>query len=265
MTDGCPKCGYVRRPQDRSAPGECPSCGVFYEKYRQRQLRLTQSVPHAPDDVRDARISASSLASRAWAALWTVPDRVDQTAFAGRCAALALVVVWGLWFAVQPWSSEAIGSSFLHSVNLPFHEFGHVLFRPFGEWMTFLGGSLFQCLWPMLIGGYFVFKGQPFSASICLWWSGQNFIDVAPYIGDARALSLPLIGEWSEEMAEFRAYRHDWHNILASLGWLGHDHSLARLSKFTGVLIMLLSWIWGGLLLRRQYARLSGDVFNERG
>ena len=89
-------------------------------------------------------------------------------------------------------------------------------------------------------------------------------VDIAPYIGDARALKLALIGEWSEEAAEFRAYRHDWHNILGAIGALGYDHALARLSKFSGALLMLLSWIWGALLLRRQYARLSGDVFDEQ-
>jgi hypothetical protein len=110
-----------------------------------------------------------------------------------------------------------------------------------------------------------VFKQhQPFSAAVCLWWCGQNFIDVAPYIADARALSLPLIGEWSDEMVDARAFRHDWHNILGSIGWLAHDRSLAALAKLTGVSLMLLSWIWGGLLLRMQYARLSGDVLIER-
>ncbi|MFP5305132.1 MAG: zinc ribbon domain-containing protein, partial [Gammaproteobacteria bacterium] len=159
----------------------------------------------------------------------------------------------------------AVWQSFLHNVDLPFHEFGHVLFRPFGEWMMYLGGSLFQCLLPLLLAGYFVFRqGQPFSAAVCLWWCGQNFIDVAPYIGDARALALPLIGEFSEEAVDLRAFRHDWHNVLGALGWLNYDQRLAALAKGSGVLLMLLSWVWGGLLLRIQYANLAGDVHVER-
>src|SRR5262249_12036819 len=149
--------------------------------------------------------------TRLWQALWYVPERVDQTVFYGRCAALAMVVLWGAWFIWQPWDSEDIGASFLHRPDLAFHEFGHVLFRPFGEFMTFLGGSLFPSLLPLLLAAHSIFKlRQPFAAAICLWWAGQNLIDVAPYIGDARALALPLTGEYSEEIASMRAFRHDW-------------------------------------------------------
>ena len=33
-----------------------------------------------------------------------------------------------------------------------------------------------------------------FGASLALWWFGQSMMDCAPYIGDARALQLPLLG-----------------------------------------------------------------------
>ncbi|MES0874653.1 hypothetical protein [Sinimarinibacterium thermocellulolyticum] len=64
-------------------------------------------------------------------------------------------------------------------------------------------------------------------------------------------------------MVDARALRHDWHNILGRIGPLAHDQALARLAKLTGVLLIVASWIWGGILLRRQYARLSGDVLRE--
>lgn len=262
MTEPCPKCGYPRQPDDPGSAAECPRCGVYYEKYRQWQARQELAQQGV---VAEAAAPRPALRARLWAALWQVPERVDRTAFIGRCAAYAVVLAWGAWFIWQPWNSDAIAGSFLHGVDLAFHEFGHLLFRPFGEWMMFLGGSLFQCLVPLLLAGYFVFRQQqPYSAAICLWWCGQNFLDVAPYIGDARALALPLVGEWSEEMAETREFRHDWHNILLALDWLDYDHGLARLAKLSGVAIMLLSWIWGGLLLRRQYRRIAGDVFEER-
>ena len=35
-------------------------------------------------------------------------------------------------------------------VNLPFHEFGHILFRPLGRLMTSLGGSIAQVLMPVI-------------------------------------------------------------------------------------------------------------------
>jgi hypothetical protein len=262
MTDPCPKCEYIAQPGDVAERGQCPRCGIYYEKFLQRRAREALAAEHAAVM---AQFAQPPWKTRLWIALWAVPERVDQTAFIGRCGVLAGIIVWGIWFIAQPVSTGAVMHSFLHNVNLAFHEFGHLLFMPLGEWMMFLGGSLFQILLPLLLAGYFVFKQhQPFSAAVCLWWCGQNFIDVAPYIADARALALPLIGEWSEEMADARAFRHDWHNILGRIGWLAHDVALAGLAKLTGILLMLASWIWGGLLLRMQYARLSGDILQER-
>ncbi len=197
------------------------------------------------------------LAARLRAILLRLPERYDPVVFYGSGVVLAGSLAWGLWFILQPVSGESIGGSFLHRADLPFHEFGHVLFRPFGQWLMFLGGSLFQCLMPLILAAYFLrWQRQPFSAAMCLWWCGQNFIDVAPYIGDARAMALPLVGEWSDEMVSIRDLRHDWHNILGPLHMLPYDHSLAVMAKLIGSGLMLLSWIWGGLLLAMQY-RLS--------
>lgn len=33
----CPKCGYVRKPEDQAPDYECPKCGVIYAKYRPEQ------------------------------------------------------------------------------------------------------------------------------------------------------------------------------------------------------------------------------------
>jgi hypothetical protein len=38
-----------------------------------------------------------------------------------------------------------------------------------------------------------------------LWWSGQNFIDVSPYIADAPTRYLPLISGID--------ITHDWWNV----------------------------------------------------
>jgi hypothetical protein len=170
--------------------------------------------------------------------------REELTAY----AALYLVfLLWGIRLIAYDPIGGDIGHSFLHNINLPFHEFGHVLFRPFGEWLTFLGGSLFQCLLPVILGGVFLVRERnPFPATLCLWWAGENLLDLAPYIGDARAMDLPLVGEWSEEVAELRILRHDWHNLLEPMGMLAWDHRLAVLAHVAGALLMVLAWIWGG-------------------
>jgi hypothetical protein len=251
----CPKCGHQRLEAEVAAPGECPRCGVIYEKYRAHQARFEAGtrivavdgapVEGAPPPEEDGSLSTLLL---------RMPERFDPLLFWGSAAALAGSIAWGLWFMLQPLQGESIGSSFLHRCDLPFHEFGHVLFRPFGTWLMFLGGSLFQCLMPLILAAYFLrWQRQPFSAAICLWWCGQNFIDVAPYIADARAMALPLVGEWSDEMVTIRDLRHDWHNILLPLHALQHDHAIAAIAKLIGSALMLLSWLWGGVLLLGQY------------
>ena len=44
-------------------------------------------------------------------------------------------------------------NSFLHLINLLFHEAGHIIFSPFGQFMTMLGGSLMQVLVPIVCAG----------------------------------------------------------------------------------------------------------------
>jgi hypothetical protein len=110
----------------------------------------------------------------------------------------------------------------------------------------------------MLAGVFLLREAQPFGASVCLWWCGQNLIDVAPYIGDATDMDLPLTGEWSPGVEELRPLRHDWHNILEPLGLLHWDHRLAALAHWAGALLILLAWLWGAALLWRAY-RHQGD------
>lgn len=252
----CPKCGYQRRDTDSAPPGECPSCGVIYEKFLARQAQFAAGT--RIEGVYTGYAAEPSLRQQLWADLWTLPETVDPVVLGGQLIVWGGSVVWGLWLILHHWNSTAVLESFLHRVNLPFHEFGHLLFRPFGQWMMYLGGSLFQILLPLLIAGYFLWRQrQPFSASVCLWWCAQNFVDVAPYVGDATNMFLPLTGEWSDDIVDVRAYRHDWHNILEPLGWLPYDHRLAVLCKATGVVLMVLAWAWGAMLLRRQWERVQ--------
>lgn len=178
----------------------------------------------------------------------------DPLTFAGRIAVFLVMLWWGKRFITTPLETNYTGESFLHLINLPFHEAGHLLFMPFGRFMMFLGGSLGQILMPIVCLATFLGKTRdPFGASVALWWTAENFMDVAPYIDDARALDLMLLGGVTGKETD----GHDWENILSMLGWLQHDHSLAHLSYNLGILLMLASLGWGGLLLVRHYRRLS--------
>ncbi len=133
-------------------------------------------------------------------------------------------------------------NAFIHGPNLIFHEAGHVIFMPFGEFLTILWGSLGQCLMPIIVMYTFLFKEQnPFWASIGLWWLGQNLTDVALYISDASARSLPLIGGMSEEA-------HDWGNLLTMTGLLRYDFTFGIITHYIGMILMLLALVWWGYI-----------------
>lgn len=45
----CPKCTYVRQPEDTSSEGECPRCGIIYAKFRPREnLPSMQAIAPSP-------------------------------------------------------------------------------------------------------------------------------------------------------------------------------------------------------------------------
>ena len=139
--------------------------------------------------------------------------------------------------------------SFLHLPNLVFHEAGHVLLLPFGRFLSVLGGSLFQLAIPLVCAGTFLRQQEnPFAAAVCTWWAGQNLVDLAPYIADARRLQLPLLGGVTGAEVE----GHDWEYLLTTLGWLHLDVTLGRAAHFAGVVIMLASVAWAVVPLLRK-------------
>ncbi len=149
---------------------------------------------------------------------------------AARLGLLVVLVGYSLLFA------DDMGGP-LHGVNLAIHETGHLVFQPFGETMHFLGGSLFQILFPAVFVGYFLWKGDRFGAAVALWWVGLNFWDVAPYIGDAQAQLLPLVGGGI----------HDWTVLLGEWGLLRRDAEIARAVHLVGTVVVVAS-IWMGLV-----------------
>ena len=144
----------------------------------------------------------------------------------------------------------------MHLINLPFHEAGHVFFGPFGRLIASLGGTLGQLLMPCICLTVLLLKTRdPFGASVALWWLGQNFMDIAPYINDARSLTLPLLGGNTGDSAPYGF--HDWQFILTQLRLLKLDHGLAAAAQGIGTLIMLTSSLWGAAVLILHYNKNS--------
>jgi hypothetical protein len=174
--------------------------------------------------------------------------------YSGRLLLFFILLAWGGKFMMSPLESNYAGECFLHLVNLPFHEAGHIFFIPFGRFMTVLGGTLGQILMPLICVATFLLKTRDsFAASVALWWTAENFMDIAPYINDARALELMLLGGVTGQEVE----GHDWEYLLGSLGWLRYDHVLAHLAQWFGIILMALALLWGGVLLVGQYRNLG--------
>jgi len=164
----------------------------------------------------------------------------------GRIGLVAALAIWTVSFARTPLSPD-VNQSFLHLPNLVFHEAGHILFSPFGRFITVLGGSLMQCLIPIVAAIAFIKQEQPFSAAIMGWWAGQNLVDLAPYIADARALRMVLLGGRTGAEVE----GHDWEYILTQLGVTHLDHGIGMTAYALGILVMIGSLVLAGTLIAR--------------
>lgn len=242
-TTRCPKCHAERF----DGGVECGHCGIIFANYRPgaRKARLSSS--------------SSSFARSKWlltAKEWLIEsDRTtDSMTFYGRVVLFVLLISWGWKFITTPLETNYTGESFLHLINLPFHEAGHLVFMPLGRFMMFLGGSLGQVLMPIICLGTFLMKTRdPFGASVALWWTAESLMDTAPYINDARALDLMLIGGVTGKETD----GHDWNNILTMLDLLEWDHRLAHLTYNLGIFLMLISFVWGSIIILRHYRRLS--------
>lgn len=246
----CPNC----QAEQDGVSAECARCGIIFAKYKPLPLRATGpgrvvTFPRPPEGM--------------WGTLWRqvqdwalVSDGpVNPFTFAGRALVFVGLVVWGWTFVTATIASNYVGESFMHLVNLPFHEAGHIFFTPLGRFMQVLGGSLGQLIMPLVcLFTFLIQQHNPFAASVTLWWFAESLMDLAPYINDARALELILIGGVTGKDVEDY---HDWEYILRTLGWLQHDHTIAVMAHGLGVILMLTAWVWGGALLLQQYRRLE--------
>jgi len=224
----CPKCGTLSGDE----AVECPQCGVVFAKFQQRAAVATLTAA-----------ASARTANRPSAAL---RNPLTGLVLAGRIALLAGLFIWTIHFARSP-IGLASTSSILHMPNLVFHEAGHVIFSFFGRFMTVLGGSLLQFLIPVILAIAFLRQKNTFGAVVCTWWAGQNLLDLAPYIADARALELVLLG--GKTGAEVEG--HDWEFILTQLGWLHLDRTLGLAAYRTGLVIMFGALVWGAIYLLR--------------
>jgi hypothetical protein len=185
----------------------------------------------------------------------------DSPCTAQTYARLALAAVLAL-LTFHAFRDELGYIPLLSDIDLAIHEFGHMLFMPFGiqflgHTMVILGGSLTQVAFPLVFVGYFLHKGEDerrrdlFAAMVCLWWAGINLLSVAIYCADSRAGQLTLLDGSTGQESD----AHDWNNLLTRWGLLQHDLGIARGMRAVAFIICVASIIvavWSALQQPRE-------------
>lgn len=146
-----------------------------------------------------------------------------------RPAAIALTafgawIIWGHFFSEDRWLM------LLDNANLALHEAGHPLVALFSQHLSVYGGTLFQLLFPALFMRHFHRQGQRTGWIASLMWLGENLMNVARYMKDARAQVLPLVGGGD----------HDWTEIFSRWGVLQADVRIGTLTSLLG--LCLVAW-----------------------
>jgi hypothetical protein len=145
-----------------------------------------------------------------------------------------LLSIYFLSIAYSP-----LQGSFLDLVDLPIHETGHLLFRPFGEFMMVAGGSLFQIIVPAIFAGYFLWNKKYYSAAIVLFWVGQSVLNVFVYAADSVTMQIVLTSGLTGSEGSF----HDWNYILTRTGLINSTRKVAGLIRFLGTLTIIAAGI----------------------
>ena len=147
----------------------------------------------------------------------------------------AVLTIYFLWIASDP-----MQGSFLDLVDLPIHETGHLVFRPFCEFMMIAGGSLLQVIFPAIFVGYFIWHEKYYSAAIVVFWVGQSVLNVWVYASDAVVMQLMLTSGSTGAEGGF----HDWNYMLTETGLLKSTKIVSGIIRAAGTLTIITAGIF---------------------
>lgn len=152
-----------------------------------------------------------------------------------RGALIAVAAVVALLLIVRAISFDG-WIPILDSANLALHEAGHPLTGIFSNRLMVYGGTLFQLAFPAIVTVHFARRKEAVGCAMSIVWLGENLLNVARYMADARAQVLPLVG----------GGEHDWTEIFSRWGILHRDLAVAGCTRWLGYALMLgaVWWLW---------------------
>ncbi|HSW31733.1 MAG TPA: hypothetical protein VLH75_19775 [Longimicrobiales bacterium] len=169
-------------------------------------------------------------------------------------APMLLLLAW----VFQEYVTDPEPWSLFSGITLGFHEMGHAFFfwseNPV---LTAAAGTLFQLLVPVAAAVYLAWKqGDPFGATVCLFWLGTSLVDAGIYAADARAQALPLVSPFGPVDVD----SHDWTVVLMKFGMLSRDQQIGGALVAAGRGVMALTLVAGVWVLR---VMTGGQVVRE--
>lgn len=156
--------------------------------------------------------------------------------------AILLIILGREWIKFL---SDPLYSSWFSALTLGLHELGHLLFRPFGEWLMVAGGSITQVAAPLIAAALLFRQPDFFAIAVCGGWLSTSLFEMATYMGDASTLEFDVVTIGGEEPIT----PNDWRYMLESMGLLLWDQRLAHALRIAASVVMLASLAFGCWLL----------------
>ena len=206
----CPYCGA-----DTAADSEF--CGACYKKL------------DIPEETRDGVKAQKILRSAFSGVPETGPDIGARPAVR---LWFRLALITGLFLFYLQWLRKDNYFSPLDFVNLSFHEAGHVFLGVFPRFVTVLGGTIFQLLIPAVCLVHLRLRGANLGWQLCLFWIGENLLNISIYAGDAINQALPLVG----------GGEHDWTYLLTETGLIAHTTGVGKTIFLAGSAVIFWSF-----------------------
>lgn len=259
--DKCPKCEFAPLPADQAFPAACPRCGLILAKFGAAPPAGSRSATAlAAAQAGESAFDEDSRLGRFLGAFAYVPEQVLRSYWYLRIGGIVAMTLATLWLLAKYDLESGHGGLWLvHAFITPFHEVGHLVFRPFGELMMNLGGTIGQHAVCVGLGALFLFRNRdPYAAALMLWVLGYSVLAMASYMFDAWNPQMTLLTGRTGDTGG-----HDWIDIFGDIGLLPRAQPIGRAFHKVAYVVQFAAIGWAAWLVARQSGRLSDSAFAE--